>query len=68
MPWLTWPYALGMIGEQGRLSGPVVVRTVVSVRRDCSRDVSGGPLLLSSPNALSVSSLITQEWYSQREA
>jgi hypothetical protein len=43
MPWLTWPYALRNIGEQGILSGPVVVRTVVSVQFACSRDVSGAP-------------------------
>jgi len=30
MPWLTWPYSLCKIGEQGSLSGRVVVRTVVS--------------------------------------
>lgn len=32
MPWLTWPYTQRKIGEYGCLSGPVVVRTVVSVQ------------------------------------
>ena len=40
MPWLTWPYALCKIGERGCLSGPVVVRTLVSVQL-YSHNVSG---------------------------
>ena len=32
MPWLTWPNVLRKVGEQGSLSGLVVVRTVVSVQ------------------------------------
>jgi hypothetical protein len=44
MPLLTWPHALCNIGEQGILSDPVVVRTVVSFQRGWSRDVSGDPV------------------------
>jgi len=43
MPWLTWPYALGQVGEQGSLPAAVVVRTVVSLQLACTRDVSGAP-------------------------
>jgi hypothetical protein len=61
MPWLTWPYALCHVGEQGSLSGAVVVRTVVSFQPGWPRDVSGDPRLLFSSLASSTSNLTSQQ-------
>jgi hypothetical protein len=56
MPWLTWHYSDCKVGRRGRKSDVAVVRTVVSVRPVCARDVSGPPL-----DARSTSYLTTQQ-------
>jgi hypothetical protein len=61
MTWLTWPYTICDVGEQGSLSGPVVVRTVVSVQPACP--VMSEMACRACPRlpALSGSNLITQQ-------